>query len=371
VAPRRVAIDATSLYGARTGVARFASALLDQVARRDDVTAVAFAITWRGRGELADLVPAGVATASGPMAAAPLRALWRRTDHPRIERWTGHVDVVHGPNFVVPPSAGPRVATVHDLTFIHHPELCTADVLQYPDLIRRAIHAGAWIHTPSRFVADEVIEVFGADPDRVVAVPNGVTRPPSADAAGGRALAGGARYLLALGTVEPRKNLPGLVAAFDGLAAQDDDLRLVVAGPDGWGVEAYEAAVRRAHHAGRIVRLGFVSEVDRGDLLAGASAVAVPSRYEGFGLVAAEAMLAGVPVVASDAGSHPEIVGDAGLLVPAADTDALAAALQSVLADDELADELRRRGPVRAAQLTWAAAADGVVDVWRRATASS
>ncbi|MGH9084924.1 MAG: glycosyltransferase family 1 protein, partial [Acidimicrobiales bacterium] len=129
--PLRVAVDATSLYGARTGVGRFAASLLEQVAGRDDVTMVAFAVTWRGREDLADLVPDGVATASGPMAAKPLRALWQRTDHPRIERWTGRIDVVHGPNFVVPPSSAARVATVHDLTFIHHPELCSADVLEY------------------------------------------------------------------------------------------------------------------------------------------------------------------------------------------------------------------------------------------------
>jgi glycosyltransferase involved in cell wall biosynthesis len=368
VQPLRVAVDATSLYGARTGVGRFAATLLEQLAARDDVAIVAFAVTWRGREDLADLVPDGVSTASGPMAAKPLRVLWRRTDHPRIERWTGRLDVVHGPNFVVPPSRAARVATVHDLTFIHHPELCTADVLEYPGLVRRALRRGAWVHTPSRFVADEVVEAFDVDPERVVVVPNGVAPPPSADAARGRSLAGGDRYVLAVGTVEPRKDLPTLVAAFDALAADDPGVRLVVAGPDGWGVDAYAAAVARAAHRSRIVRLGFVPEADRGDLLAGASVVAVPSLYEGFGLTAAEAMLAGTPVVASDAGSHPEIIGDAGLLVPPSDVDALATAIRSVLDDAGLAAELARRGPIRAARLTWGATADGIVDLWRRAT---
>src|SRR5690606_39590636 len=130
------------------------------------------------------------------MAAAPLRALWRRFDRPRIERWTGPVDVVHGPNFVVPPAAATRVVSVHDLTFIHHPEFCTDDVLQYPGLIRRALAGGAWVHTDSDFVRNEVIEVLGADPDRVVSVPLGVTPPPSMDGARGRELAGSGRYVL-------------------------------------------------------------------------------------------------------------------------------------------------------------------------------
>jgi glycosyltransferase involved in cell wall biosynthesis len=312
------------------------------------------------------LLPKGVASAHGKMAAAPLRALWRRSDHPRIERWTGPIDIVHGPNFVVPPAAAPRVASVHDLTFVHHPEFCTADVLQYPGLLRRAISAGAWIHTDSSFVRDEVIDVFGADPDRVVSVPLGVTAPASLDAGRGRALAGSDVYVLALGTIEPRKNLPMLVEAFDALAATDRDLRLVVAGPDGWGVEAYDDAVRRAHHRDRIVRLGFVPEADRGDLVAGAGVVAVPSHYEGFGLSAAEAMLAGTPVVASNAGSHPEVIGEGGLLVPPDDRDELTHALHRVLTDADLASDLRARGSQQARGYTWSATAEGILALWRR-----
>jgi glycosyltransferase involved in cell wall biosynthesis len=334
------------------------------------VDLVAFAVTWRGREDLPTLVPRGVDVARGRMAAAPLRAAWRRSDHPRIDRWTGPVDVVHGPNFVVPPSRAARVASVHDIGFVHYPQFCTTDVLQYPALLRRAVATGVWIHTDSAFVRDEVIEVFRADPDRVVVVPLGISAPPSRDAARGRRLAGGDPYVLALGTVEPRKNLPLLVEAFDALAAVDPELRLVVAGPDGWGVEAYDDAVRAAHHRDRIVRLGFVNEADRGDLLAGAGAVAVPSYYEGFGLVAAEAMSVGAPVVASRAGSHPEVIGDAGLLVTPGDAADLATGLRAVLDDEELAARLRRTGPERAARFTWDATASGLIEVWQRAAAA-
>jgi glycosyltransferase involved in cell wall biosynthesis len=366
----RVAVDATSLYDPRTGVGRVASELLAHVGGEPDLDVQAYAVTWRGHGDLASLLPDGVRATPGKMAAKPLRALWLRSDHPRIERWTGAVDVVHGPNFVVPPARATRVVTIHDLTFLHHPELCTADVLQYPGLLRRAIASGAWVHAVSEFVRQEVIDVFGAAPERVVAIPNGVTSPPSLDAAEGRRLAGADPYVLALGTVEPRKDLPTLVRAFDDLAARHPDLRLVVAGADGWGVDAYEAAVQACRHGDRVVRLGYVTEAQRGDLLAGAAVVAVPSLYEGFGLVAAEAMLAGTPVVASDRGSHPEVVGSAGLLVPASDPSALAAALEQVLTDHALADRLAAAGPSRSARYTWPAMAAGVVGLWRTAVAA-
>jgi glycosyltransferase involved in cell wall biosynthesis len=371
VAPLRAALDATSLYDVRTGIGRFVQELAARLATRPDVDLVGYAVTFRGQGDLASLLPPGARAAAGrPMAATPLRKLWRRFDGPRIERWTGPVDVVHGPNYVVPPSRAARVVSIHDLTFLHHPEFCTRHVLEYPGLLRRAIATGAWVHTSSDFVRSEVVELLGADPGRVVTVPLGVTPGPAADPARGRTLAGAERYVLAIGTVEPRKNLPGLVAAFDDLAASDPDLRLVLAGPDGWGADQLAAALSSARHRDRIVRVGFVPEADRGALLAGAAVVAVPSFYEGFGLAAAEAMLAGTPVVASDAGSHREVIGDAGLLVPPGDHDALVDALARVLDGGALAGELRARGPRQAALLTWERTADGLVDLYRKAVAA-
>jgi len=369
--PLRVAVDATSLYDVPTGVGRFVREVLAEAGTRPHLEVSAYAITLRGRGRLADLVPPGVSVGHRglPMAARPLRAAWRHGDRPRIDRWIGPLDVVHGTNFVVPPTTAAAVVTIHDLTYLRFPEMCTGAVLGYPQLVARALDRGALVHTVSEFVRAEVLDHYGLRPERVMAVANGITTPPSGDAAAGRARAGGERYVLAVGTVEPRKDLPGLVAAFDLAADQDADLRLVIAGADGWGAEALTDAVARSPHAARIVRTGWVDEQSRSDLLAGATALAVSSRYEGFGLPAAEAMASGTPVVATDVGALREVVGDAAVLVPGGDPPAMAAALIRVAEDKGLRADLRARGLARAATFTWARTVDGLEGIWASARA--
>jgi glycosyltransferase involved in cell wall biosynthesis len=356
----RIAVDLTSLLDPPTGVATVLRHHLDGLGQRAGAEVVGFAASWRGRDRLAAAVAPGTVdrVVRRPMAARPLREAWRRTDHPRIERWTGQVDLVWGPNFVVPPAKAARLATVHDLTCVRYPELCTADVLQYPALLRRAIAGGAHIHAVSQYVADEVVDALGAKPERVHVVPNGVDPAvATGDAARGRALAGGDRYVLAIGTVEPRKDHPLLVRAFDALvaAAPDDDLRLVIAGADGWGAEALGAALGRsvAVRLGRVERLGFVSDRDRADLLAGATCLAYPSVYEGFGLPPLEAMSAGVPVVVTAGGALPEVVGDAARVVPVGDVEALTEALADVTTEGELRADLVARGRARSAASSW------------------
>ncbi len=364
----RIAIDGTSLLGTRTGVGHVTAGLVEALDERDDhdLDLTVFAVTWRGRSDLAGALPAGVEPATSRIPARLARALWKRAAWPRAEAWTGPVDVVHATNFVAPPAHAPVIVTIHDLTFARYPEMCTADVLTYPTLVRRALDRGATVHVVSDFVGREVREHFGLGDERVTRVYAGVRPMSGGDGSAGRALAKADRYVLALGTIEPRKNLPALVRAFDRTAGDHTDLSLVVAGADGWGRDAFTAACDAARHGDRIQRLGYVGERDRRDLLAGATVFAYPSHYEGFGHPPLEAMAARIPVVASDAGALPETLGDAALLVDPSDDDALAEQLDRVLRDAELRDSLITRGTERVGRFSWPRAAADFVDLYRR-----
>jgi glycosyltransferase involved in cell wall biosynthesis len=369
----RVAVDATPLLGHPTGVGAFCAGLLGGLAARPGIDVSGFAVSWRRRHGIAALLPAGVPPVGRAMPARPLQRAWSRCDFPPLEWFTGPCDVVHGTNFVAPPARrAARVITVHDLTTVRYPELCDAPTLAYPRLIRRALARGAFIHTPSAFVAAEVIEAFGADAERVRAVHSGVPPLPAGDpAAAGRYLPPGAsRYVLAVGTAEPRKDLPGLVRAFDELAAGRADVALVLAGPDGWGSAALGAAIDASAHRDRIVRTGWLDDAALAGLLRGAAVLAYPSVYEGFGFPPLQAMAAGVPVVASRAGALPEVLGDAAAFVPVGDPTALAGALAVVLDDDAARAAAVARGAVRVGRFTWARCADGVEAVYRAAAGS-
>jgi glycosyltransferase involved in cell wall biosynthesis len=344
--------------------------LLEGLATRDDVEVTGYAITRTGRRDLAGLLPPGVRPATSWMPARVVHPLWARVAWPPIERWTGPVDVVHSPNFVAPPAQVPVIVSVHDVAFVHSPELCRPEAAQLTPLLRRAIERGAVIHTGSDFVAEEIRGFFGLSAERVVRVYSGIATPAtSGDPARGHALAGGERYVLALGTIEPRKNLPGLVRAFDVVARGDAEVRLVIAGGDGWGVEALDAAVAASPFATRITRPGYVPDADHADLLAGASVLAYPSLYEGFGHPPFEAMAAGIPVVTTTAGSLPEVVGDAALFVPPGDDAKLADAIACVLTDDALRADLVARGHLRAQAFPWSAAIDAFVELYRNVAA--
>jgi glycosyltransferase involved in cell wall biosynthesis len=355
------------LLGPVTGVGVFTRHAMAALTAEVDLDVRAFALTYRGWRLVEPLLPPGVHPPTKPMPAALLKALWKRVPLPPVEWWTGSVDVVHGTNFVVPPARrAAAVATVHDLTCLHFPAMCTPHTREYAGLVRRAVARGAFVHAPSRFVADEVTELLGVPAERVRAVHHGV---PPAPVLGGASPVDGP-YVLALSTIEPRKGLDSLVRAFDAVAARHRDLKLVVAGPEGWGTEPYHAAVAAAHHRDRIVRLGWVDDDVRGPLLAAARLLAYPSVYEGFGFPPLEAMEAGVPVVTTDAGALPEVSGDAARVVGVGDEDELAAAIDDLVSDDDERRRLIERGHARVTHFSWQRCAEGLADLYRTAAGS-
>ena len=353
----RVAFDVTPTIGRVTGVGGFTLHLRDALLHRSDVELVPYAVTWRGRR--------GAGAQRVAMPARAMRRAWLRSDHPVIERFTGRVDVVHGTNFVVPPTrrAG-AIVSVHDLTVVRFPELCTADTLQYPALVRRAMQRGAHVHTDSAFVAGEVAAWLGLGAERIHVVAPGVALLPPAY---GPAAFGGRPFVLALGTVEPRKDLPSLIGAFAALASGHPDPLLVIAGPDGWGSDALARAIANLPSIirTRIIRRGWVDDQTRAALLRDASVFAYPSLYEGFGFPPLEAMQAGVPVVATSTGSLPEVLGDAAILVDPGDVAALAEAIERLLCDAAAAAAMVQRGRDHVVGMTWDASAAAMLDAYR------
>ncbi len=361
-----VALDVTPLVGPRSGVGYFVAEILDAMGGADGVGLVPYALSLRARpgGGLPGL-PAGTRILPLPPSAAV--TAWGRVDQPDAERWLRPAVVVHGTNYMVPPfrNAG-AVVTVHDCSFARVPELCSPAVRRMVPALRRAVARGAWVHTPSRFTAAEAREVL--DTERVVAVPHGVPRL-ALGAAPLSGLVGDSPFMLALGTLEPRKNVRRLVEAFAEVGARHPRLQLLVAGADGParpGVEEARAALPPAV-ARRVQLAGYVDDRTRATLLTRAEVFAYPSLYEGFGFPVLEAMAAGTPVVAGRAGAIPEVAGDGALLVDPTDVAAMADAICRVLEDTELADGLVRAGRRQAAGYSWRRAAEGLTDLYRRA----
>lgn len=359
-------MEATALLGQPTGVGVAVAGMLGSLLNQP-VDLSAFAISWRRRGELLDAVPRGVKVRQRPMPARPLHALWGHGSRPPVEWFTGPAEVVHGTNYVVPPTRGAaRVVTVYDLTMVRYPELCHPSTLAFPKLIARAVAEGAHVHVTAAAIGDEVREHFKVDPSHLHHVPLGVPSLPPA----GRTGLEGWPYLLAVGTAEPRKDLPGLVAAFNEIAAQLPDLRLVHVGPDGWGSDELSAVVAASPFRERIVRTGYVDASRLAALLAGATALVYPSRYEGFGFPPLQAMAVGTPVVASDTPVLRETIGSGGVLVPVANQGELAAALVKVVDDPAHRASLAEAGRVQAATFTWRRCGEGLVRTYASAMGS-
>ena len=339
----RLGLDATPLLGARTGIGRYTQQLLEALAAGPDEL-VATAFTLRGRGGLA--VPPGVSVRSKPFPARGLQEAWARAELPPVEWLTGRLDVFHATNFVLPPLRRARgVVTVHDLAYLRMTETVSAASARYRTLVPRSIRRAAVVLTPSEAVAEQVREAY-APAIPVLAIPHGVSpqwadaHPPD-DAL--RARLGLPReYVLFVGTLEPRKDVRTLLAAHRLLP---DAPPLVLVGPPGWGTQI---------DASGAVTPGYLDEADLRPVVAGASALVLPSRDEGFGLPVLEALAAGTPVVASDLPVLREVGGEHATYAPVGDAEAFAAALRQVL--DAPGEGAPRRA--HAARFTWAASAE-------------
>ena len=352
------------------GTALAALRLARELATRSDVALVG--VSARHREPPAPEFRPTIPVRALPLPRAILYETWHRLRRPAVERATGPVDVIHATGLALPPRSAPLVVTLHDLAFVDHPEHFSRMGRRFFDSALGIIRREADLVLCSSTATLERCVEIGLGRDRLRLVPLGVDVEPAseADVARTRAAYGlEGRYVLWVGTVEPRKNLPRLLRAF---AAVETEAQLVLVGPQGWNEElGARLAELPASVRERIRVLGFVPHADLAPLYAGAATFAFPSLLEGFGFPVVEAMAQGTPVVTSRGTSTEEIAGDAALLVDPLDLEELAAALQRALDDAELAARLGERGRLRAARYTWARSADLVLDAYREASARS
>jgi glycosyltransferase involved in cell wall biosynthesis len=285
-----------------------------------------------------------------------------------VEHATGRVDVIHATGMAMPPATAPIVVTVHDLAFLRDPSQFTRRGVSF---FRRAIDLArrdaSIVVCPSQATIDECID-NGFDPKKIRLVPWGID-PLEVDSSAIMAMRSRfgitGRYVLWAGTIEPRKNLPVLLSAFEGI--EDRDVTLVLAGPEGWNEQIDDQLGRLGS---RVVRVGFVESETLSELQAGAELFIFPSRQEGFGLPVLEAMAQGTAVITSSGTSTEEVVGDCGVVVDPSDVDALRAEIDRLLADDVERDRLGRAGLNRATSLfTWEKTANALQSAYEEAMA--
>lgn len=335
----RIGYDVGPTIDTKTGVGRYTSELQRSLLLQG-VDLRPYAVALRGK--------TGPDVARWRWPAKFVQAQWIRRGRPPIERLTGEVDVVHATNFVLPALERARgVVTVHDLSFYRDDTFPGGERLR--SLVPWSVERASRVITPTLAVADEVSERLGISRDGISVTPEGVSpvffgATPLADAALERM---GIRrpFAVAAGTIEPRKNLPALLQAWERTADLLGEWTLVLAGSHGWGPQLPRTP--------RVALTGWVGDETLPGLLSAADIFCYPSLYEGFGLPPLEAMATGTPVLAGNYPCAQEVLSDAALIVDSTNVDSIVDGLTRLATDPELSQRLGWAGRARASSFTW------------------
>ncbi len=284
-----------------------------------------------------------------------LARLWHRARLPLpVELLTGPIDVYHAPDFTLPPVRVPSLLTVHDLSFERDPTSAAPGLRAYlKTVVPRSVARATHIVAVSQATRGDLIDLYGTPAEKISVLYEGVDPHfvPTPDPAIRRKYGLGDRpYILAVSTIQPRKNYQRLIRAFAQLPPAFADFNLVIAGGKGWLYDDIFAEADQPRVRGRVLFPGFVADADLPALYTGAALFAYPSLYEGFGLPLLEAMACGTPTLASTASSLPEVAGDASVLVDPYDPAAIAEGLQRAIAESA---PLQKKGLARAARFRW------------------
>lgn len=310
-----------------------------------------------------------------PLPPRRLTQIWHRLRVPFPIEWiTGPLDILHAPDFVSPPTRARTIVTIHDLSYMVHPECAVPGVAAFlRNAVPRAVHRADAIIADSESTRRDLQRLLNVAPHRVTVVYPAVDerfRPLSPDKCEPvrQRLRLPRRFILFVGTIEPRKNLVRLLEAFariDPTSLDDngnDDLFLVIVGRRGWMYQPVFEAIERLRLHDRVRLLDFVADSDLPMVYNLAQVFVYPSIYEGFGLPPLEALACGTPVLTSNSSSLPEVVGQAALLVHAGDVDELSSGMLRLLNDRALREHLRQAGLEQARQFRWEASARQIIE---------
>jgi glycosyltransferase involved in cell wall biosynthesis len=376
-----LSLDVTAVPAQPVGAGQYTLQLAGALAACTDVDLVLLArrsdgIRWRS------VAPGAEVVTSAP-DPRPLRLAWEQLRLPSLLR-RHQVAVHHGPHYTMPErSSVPTVVTIHDLSFFDQPRWHErSKVLLFRRAISVASRRAAVVVCPSQVTAERLAHWCRVQAQVVVA-PHGVDtgrfRPDEPDEGADAAalaqvdprLSAGRPYLVFVGTLEPRKDIPTLVAAFGRIAGRQSEALLVLAGRPGWGADAVARAVEASGSASSIIRTGYVSDAVVPALLRSAAGAVYPALYEGFGLPALEALACGSPLITTSGTAMAEVAGDASVLVEPGDVRGLADALDDRLTHSSEPTgsdrDRRRRGLDIVSRHTWAASAARHLDAYRSA----
>ncbi|MBM3129639.1 MAG: glycosyltransferase family 4 protein [Chloroflexi bacterium] len=372
----KIGIDFTSASRERAGIGRYARELVRALSRLDRTNRYVLFVPRDAHNDLLRFDwPPNFSIVRARLTERYLAALWQRARVPLpVEVFIGAVDAFYSPDFLLPPTfARRKLVTVHDLSYVRVPECFPAPLLNYLNrAVPRSVARADLILADAASTQRDLADVYCAPREKIRVLYSGVDprfRPDVADDARARVreLTRGKPYVLAVSTIQPRKNYARLIEAFARIANCElqiansqflfRNLQLVIAGGRGWMYEEIFETVERLNLRERVLFPEFVADDDLPALYADATLFAYPSLYEGFGLPVAEAMACGAPVVCSNASSLPEVAGDAALYFDPRDVDAIADALRRALVDEALRADLRARGFAQVKQFTWDKAA--------------
>jgi glycosyltransferase involved in cell wall biosynthesis len=385
----RIGIDITSAVAQSAGIGRYTRELMRALFALDapHTYSLLYATEKRVKPPI-DRLPPGTRVRRLPFHDKWLARIWHRLRLPiPVELVTGPLDLFHSPDFTLPPtrSRTRTLLTVHDLSFLRDPDSAVPSLREFlARAVSRSVARADRVLADSQATKDDLASLFGTPAGKIDVLLSGVdarfkpVRDPAALAAvRAKHGLGSGPIVLAVGTIQPRKNYVRLIQAFGQVVGHwwqtgsdlMGDVKLVIAGGRGWMFDDIFAEVTRLDLEGRVKFAGFVDEADLPALYSAAAVFAYPSLYEGFGLPVLEAMACGAPVIGSNVSSIPEVVGDAGLLVDPTDVDAIAAGMIGLLKDASARDDYMRAGIRRAARFTWDAAARQLLSIYDRVQA--